>query len=337
MRRQAAVRVRAPARRDARPRAPRAGAAPRPRLPARPHPGLSVTAGGTVAPGFEPVRDAFRALGDDAAFAAYVDGELVADLWSGSVGRDSLVHLFSVSKTVAALCALMVAEPDDPAPLPRGATVRQVLAHQAGLLALREPQPLEALLDWERTIALLEAEPLWWEPGAAHGEHALFYGHLAGAIVRERDGRPLGRFVREELRTDIHCGLRPWEQGRVVPMTDPGGLWPEGALTSDVKRLAMDNPPALLHLDVVNSAAWRAAEIPGVNMHGTARAVAALFARLPARMAEPQMTAPDVLLERESTWGLGVGIEPGVGYGMGGVGGSLAWVDPGRGVAYAYL
>ena len=98
----------------------------------------------------------------------------------------------------------------------------------------------------------------------------------------------------------------------------------------------MANPPGLLDLDVVNSPAWRAAEIPAVNMHGTARAVAALFPRFPAIMAEPQMTAPDVLLERESTWGLGVGIEP-VSYGMGGVGGSLAWVDPQRGTAYAYL
>ena len=293
--------------------------------------------GGEVAPGFEPVREAFARLGDDAAFAAYAGGELVADLWSGGVGRDSLVHLFSISKSIAALCALMVAEPDDPAPLPRGATVRQVLAHQAGLLALREPQPLEALLDWDRTIALLEAEPLWWEPGTAHGEHALFYGHLAGAIVRERDGRGLGRFMREELGTDVHCGLGPREQERVVAMADPDGLWPDTALTSDLKRLALDNPRGLLDLGVVNSAAWRAAEIPAVNMHGTARAVAELFSRLPARMAEPQLTAPDVLLERESTWGLGVGIEPGVGYGMGGIGGSLAWVDPNRATAYAYL
>ena len=284
--------------------------------------------GGTVAPGFEPVREAFAALGDDAAFAAYVGGEVVADLWSGRVGRDSLVHLFSVSKSIAAFCALMVAEPDDPAPLPRGATVRQVLAHQAGLLALREPQPLEALLDWDRTIALLEAEPLWWKPGTKHGEHALFYGHLAGAIVRERDGRPLGRFMREELNTDVYCRLGEEEQQRVVPMADPDGLWPDTALTSDLKRLAIANPPGLLDLDVVNSSAWQAAEIPAVNMYGTARAVAQLFARFPARMAEPQLTAPDVLLERESTWGLGVGIEPGVGYGMGGIGGSLAWVDP---------
>ena len=293
---------------------------------------------GSVAAGFEPVRDAFAALGDDASFAAFVDGELVADLWSGTVGADSLVHLFSVSKPIAALCALMVAEPDDPAPVPRGATVRQVLSHQAGLLAWREPQPLEALLDWDRAVALLHAEPPWWEPGTAHGEHALFYGHLAGEIVRERDGRGLGRFLREEVGADVHCGLGPEEQARVVDMTDPDGLWPDSVMPTDLHRLAMDNPPSFLHLDVVNGAAWRAAEVPAVNMHGTARAVAALFDGLPARVAEPQLTAPDVLLGRESTWGLGgVGIEPGVGYGMGGVGGSLAWVDPGRGTAYAYL
>src|SRR5262249_53189002 len=71
-------------------------------------------------------------------------------------------------------------------------TVRQVLAHQAGLLGLREPQPPEMLLDWERTCALLAAEPPWWGPGTGHGEHALFYGPLCGELVRPADRRSLG-------------------------------------------------------------------------------------------------------------------------------------------------
>ncbi len=287
--------------------------------------------GGVVAPGFEPVRDAFAALEDDAAFAVRVGGETVVDLWSGRVQRDSLIHLFSVSKSIAALCVVNTGvDLDAPVDLPRGATVRQVLAHQAGLLALRDPQPPEALLDWDRTIALLRAEPLWWAPGTAHGEHALFYGHLAGEIVRRADGRSLGAFLREELGADVHCGLTAVEQARVV---DLEGTFPAAA---HEKAWALDNPPGLLHVDVLNSTAWRAAEIPAVNMHATARAVAALFDDLPAPMRRPEMTGPDRLLDMESTWGLGVGFE-GDAYGMGGLGGSLAWVDPARGYAYAYL
>jgi len=287
--------------------------------------------GGVVAPGFEPVRDAFAAVEDDAAFAVRVGGETVVDLWSGRVGRESLIHLFSVSKSIAALCVLETGvDLDAPVDLPRGATVRQVLSHQAGLLALREPQPPEALLDWDRTIALLHAEPLWWEPGSAHGEHALFYGHLAGDIVRRVDGRSLGRFLREEVGADVHCGLTPDEQERVV---DLQGAFPAAA---HAKAWALDNPPGLLHLDTLNSAPWRTAEIPAVNMHATARAVAALFDDLPAAMSRPEMTGPDRLLDMESTWGLGVGFE-GDAHGMGGLGGSLAWVDPARGFAYAYL
>ncbi len=287
--------------------------------------------GGVVAPGFEPVRDAFAALRDDAALAVRVGGETVVDLWSGRVQSDSLIHVFSVSKPIAALCVVHAgADLDAPVDLPPGATVRQVLAHQAGVLAIRDPQPPEALLDWDRTVALLRDEPLWWAPGTAHGEHALFYGHLAGEILRAVDGRSIGTYLREEIGADVHCGLTPTEQARVV---DLAGDFPAVAYE---KRWALDNPPGLLHLDVLNSAAWRAAEIPAVNMHATARAVAELFDDLPDAMRSPEMTASDRLLDMESTWGLGVGFE-GDAYGMGGLGGSLAWVDPARDLTFAYL
>src|SRR5215211_4944692 len=71
--------------------------------------------GGAVSPGFEPVRDAFATLferGDEtgAAFAAIAGGRAVADLWGGDVGRDSLVHVYSVTKPLAAACALWLVD-----------------------------------------------------------------------------------------------------------------------------------------------------------------------------------------------------------------------------------
>jgi CubicO group peptidase (beta-lactamase class C family) len=328
---------------------------------------------GQVAPGFDGVRDAFAALFAEgvesgAAAAAYVDGRPVADLWGGTVGRDSLVHVYSVSKPLAAACALWLVD--------RGAigldtrlvevwpeygqggkaetTLRHVLCHQAGLLAWRAPQPLEALLDPDRAAALLAAEPAWWPPGTAHGEHALLYGTLLGEVVRRVDGRSLGALWRDELARpwglDVHFGV----DARVAPLADPERRWPGAVLDGrdEAYRLALDNPPALAHLDVVNSAAWRRAEVPAVNAHATARGIARFYAGLlgggeldgvrvlgeatVAEMTAPQASGLDRLLGEDATWGLGVGLEDGR-WGMGGLGGSLGWADPSRGLAFVYV
>jgi CubicO group peptidase (beta-lactamase class C family) len=108
---------------------------------------------GVVAPGFEPVRAAFERcfaqLGETgAAFVALVDGRPVADLWGADgVGRDSLVHVYSVTKPMAAFCSLVLVDrgvieldatmasywPDFGVAGKERVTVRQVLSHQAGV------------------------------------------------------------------------------------------------------------------------------------------------------------------------------------------------------------
>lgn len=328
---------------------------------------------GQVAPGFEPVRDAFTRcfveLGETgASFAAMLDGRLVVDLWGGDgVERDSLINVYSVTKPIAACCVLVLVDRgalslEDPvsrhwpefAQAGKGdITVRQLLSHQAGLVALREPQPRDAIFDWSRICSLLAAEEPWWEPGTAHGEHALFYGHLCGELVRRIDGRTLGRFWREEVAepwsVDFAIGLRDDEQARAVDLT---GALPSAEDERSLYALAVGNPPGLRDLAVVNGERWRAAEIPAVNGHGNAVAVARLYAALLAggeldgvRLLSPaiveamtagEMTGPDLVFEEEITWGLGVAIDSD-GYGMGGLGGSLAWADPELGLAEAYV
>jgi CubicO group peptidase (beta-lactamase class C family) len=333
--------------------------------------------GGTVTAGFEPVRDAFAALferGEEtgAAFTAIAGGRAVADLWGGSVGRYGLVHVYSVTKPLAAACALWLVDrgrialdariadiwPDYAQSGKQDTTLRHMLCHQAGLLAWREPQPLDALLDLDRAAGLLAAEPVWWPPGSAHGEHALLYGTLLGEVVRRVDGRTLGALFRDELAgpwsLDVHIGLAPEQEARVAPLTDPDGGWARELLAGgeETWRLALDNPPALAHLDVINSTAWRRAEVPAVNAHATARGIARFYAgllgggrldgvrvlaeRTVAEMTSAQASGPDRLLGEHATWGLGVGLADG-GWGMGGIGGSIGWADPAHGLAWAYV
>ena len=330
---------------------------------------------GFSAAGFAPVQDAFAQVlaeqpGTGAAMAAWHDGRWVADLWGGRADAadtrrwqaDSIVQPYSVSKPFAAVCLLLlvdrgVVELD--APVRRywpefrpTATVRHLLSHQAGVVALDRSVPTEVFYDWDALCSMLAEQEPCWEPGSSHGESALFYGHLLGEVSRRVDGRSLGRFLREEvcgpLGLDFQFGLSDAEQGRAVELT---GL-PEylsiqrGERQNDLYWRAIDNPPGAHDPNVVNSAAWRAAEIPAINGHGTARGVTGLYVALlnaellsPALLAEAitvECTGLDAVMGQESSWGLGFGIDSD-GFGMGGLGGSWAGASTAGGYAFGFV
>jgi CubicO group peptidase (beta-lactamase class C family) len=313
---------------------------------------LGIVVNGTVEPGFEQLRDVFaevlRGQAGGASVAVWSDGRWVADLWGGpGWTRGSIVMPYSVTKPFAAVCVLLLVDRgllELDAPMQRywpsfvaPATVRQVLSHQAGIVALDTPVPTETFYDWDRMCGLLAAQEPAWSPGSAHGESPLFYGHLVGELVRRLDGRTLGRFLAEEVcgphSLDFHIGLGPSEQSRSV---DLAGLTPEfreGALLGkpDLYRRATRNPPGAHDPNVVNSAAWRAAEIPAINGHGNARSAAGFYAVLPrllspgllAEATTAQCSGMDRIFGMKTAWGLGFAID-GDDYGMGGLGGNYA-------------
>jgi len=330
---------------------------------------------GFTVPRLGPVRECFAEIvgaqpGTGAAFAAWYDGELVADLWGGradAAGRrawqaGSLVQPYSVSKPFAAVCALRLVQDgrlDLDAPVQRywpgfraAATVRHVLSHQAGVVKLDRPAPTAAFYDWDHLCRLLAAQEPAWPPGTGHGESPLFYGHLAGELVRRVDGRPVGRFLREEIGApfgiEFFFGLNGAQRARAVDLTglDEAFRAASAAGRPELYRLATANPPGALDGDVVNGADWRAAEIPAVNGHGTARAVAGFYHALasgrllsPGLLAEavsPQATGPDLVMGGDGAWGLGFGVDAD-GYGMGGLGGSFGGTSTAGGYSVGFV
>lgn len=340
-------------------------------------------------PAFAAVAEAFARGFEErdelgAAVSVVVDGESVVDLWGGLAdavegtpwGEHTIAHAYSVSKPLVATCALLLAdrgqlELDSPVTAwwpeygqagKEHTLVRHLLAHQAGILVLRDPQPGETLLDWERLTGLIAAEPPLWEPGTGHGEIAGLYGHLVGEVVRRVDGRSLGTFLADELATpwglDFHVGLAWAEQERAARLVDPGGAWRQ-AIRDDPRRwveASLSNPPGMLDLDVVNSAAYRAAEVPAVNGHGSARAVARFYGGVAAggelggvrllrpesveEALRPQAVGRDELLEEDASWSLGFRIDGEDGsFGLGGIGGFSGYGirRPGLAVGYGYV
>jgi CubicO group peptidase (beta-lactamase class C family) len=329
---------------------------------------------GEVADGFDDVRDAFAQVldaqpGTGAAMAAWHDGRWVARLHGGWADAartrpwrpDSIVMPYSVSKPVAALPLLLLVDdgrvdldaavqaywPEFTAP----ATVRQVLSHTAGVVALDEPLPTEAFYDWDRLCTALAGQEPTWPPGERGGESALFFGHLVGEIARRVDGPPLGTALRERvtgpLGADVVLGLGAADLARTVELTgldDPEFRTRLGG--ADLRVRAVTNPPGAFDAAVVNGERWRAAQVPAVNVHGTAQGFATLFAALldgrllsPALRAEvatAQWSGTDEVMRGEAAWGLGVGIDPD-GYGMGGTGGSVGWVSTAGSYAFAFV
>ncbi|GHB04767.1 serine hydrolase domain-containing protein [Streptomyces termitum] len=207
------------------------------------------TINGEVAPGFEPVREAFAANftqhGDiGAAVCVYWHGRPVVDLWGGVADadtgrpwdRDTLQLVYSATKGGTATAAHMLVERgmlDLDAPVAKywpefaangkaDIPVRWLLSHQAGLAALDEPLPLSQALAWDPMAAALAAQRPLWTPGTAHGYHGRTWGWLVGEVIRRVSGRSPGRFFAEEiarpLALDFFIGLPTSERGRVSRM-----------------------------------------------------------------------------------------------------------------------
>jgi CubicO group peptidase (beta-lactamase class C family) len=341
------------------------------------------------------VREAFAANFRDegdrgAAVCAILRGRTIVDLWGGFLDaegtkpwqRDTLVNAFSVGKGILAMLALACVERGELALDARAVslwpelgaegkdrlTLRELLAHRAGLPALHEPLAPALLYDWPVVCGRLAAERPWWEPGSAHGYHANTWGFLVGELLRRGTGRSVGRLLAERLAgprdADYHFGLTRAEHARVSPCFLPSLPADVAVLppTGDAQRDAMIrntyfNPPGLSGFGTVNTPAWREAVIPSTNGHGNARGIARLYRVLAGASGGAISTAlrseavavhsdgEDRVLGRPSRFGLGFQLgRPGRPFGPGpgafghpGYGGSLGLVDPEIGLAFGYV
>ncbi|WP_416977070.1 serine hydrolase domain-containing protein [Streptomyces sp. T028] len=329
---------------------------------------------------FTAVPSALAALLDEGdvggSVAVFVDGEAVVDVWGGFADaeravpwqRDTIVNVWSVTKTMTALCALVLAdrgELDLDAPVARywpefaaagkeGVLVRHLLGHTAGL-----PDwdgPVAEVYDWPAATARLAGQAPQWEPGSAAGYHSLTQGFLVGEVVRRISGRSPGAFFADEiagpLGTDFHMGLDAEHDRRVAPAVPPPGRDEDYSASESAPGGVTETRGTAIRVRDGNGVAWRRAQIPAASGFGNARSVALVQSVMacggsvggvrllsPAgceRAREEQFDGEDRVLGRPIRWGLGYGLF-GATYGWGGWGGSLVMIEPESRMTVAYV
>jgi CubicO group peptidase (beta-lactamase class C family) len=313
---------------------------------------------GTAQPRFAAVADlldANVASGADvgASICATVEGETVVDLWAGHADadktrtweRDTIINVYSTTKTMTALTALLVADrgdldfakpvahywPEFAANGKADVTVAHLMSHSAGLSGWAEPVTTEDLYDWDKATGLLAAQAPFWQPGSAPGYHALTQGYLVGEVVRRVTGQSLGTVFRSEiaepLGADFHIGLPASEDHRVadlIPIEGDAGI--NAGEMDDLVRNMATNPG----IDVLatRTRAWRGAEIPAAGGTGNARSVAEIHKLLAnggeakgkrilseagcRKALELQVEGTDKILGIPVRFGLGFGLSGGM-------------------------
>ena len=358
---------------------------------------------GHVEPGFEGVRDAFARNftehGDvGAGFALHVEGRKVVDLWGGIADaatnrpydEDTLQLVFSTTKGATAVCANLLAqrgELDVDAPVAKywpefaqagkeDLPVRWLLCHKAGLPTVDKRLAYEEVLEWDPVIRALEVQAPFWEPGTAHGYHALTYGYLVGEVVRRISGKSLGTFFADEVATplglEFWVGLPEEHEHRVAPLI--GGLAPgpdaDPALKAMVEQFmgpdtllgrALSLNGAMAEPGAFNRRDLHAAEVPAANGVTNARSLSRMYAgaagTLPGIDAAPLLTraqmdnaretqtaGDDRCLMFQTTFGLGfftaslfAPYGAAGSFGHSGAGGSVGFADPENQLGFGYV
>ena len=351
---------------------------------------MSVEIQGRCDEKFASVKDAFAknfedSLDTGASVAITVDGESVVDLWAGDLvdadgekwQEDTIVNVWSTTKTMAATVMLMLADrglldfnekissywPEFAQQRKENIEVRHIMSHSAGLSSLEEPIVFADFCDHEKITDLLAAQAPWWEPGTKSGYHAITQGHLQNELVRRITGKTLGTFFREEvaepLGADFHIGTPASCYSRIGVLSPPEASSDEDLDPNSIMAKTMTNPA----LDALASRtdAWREAEIPAANGHGNARSVARIHSAIACggevdgvrlmsqegcrTIFEVQTDGEDLVLGTPVRFGMGFGINseyqpvsPNKNVCYwGGWGGSLAVIDMDAKMSFAYV
>ncbi|MET9695976.1 serine hydrolase domain-containing protein [Streptomyces sp. NPDC006529] len=292
---------------------------------------MAVEVHGTVAAGWERVREAFAAfttgtaVSPEAQLAVHHRGRRVVDLWAGEdTGADTLTGVYSITKGAAHLVVALLVQ-DGVLDLERPVsgywpeftgygkerlTLRQLVSHQAGLINTPEGFTLDEVADDALIAARLAAQEPYWEPGTAYGYHAFVIGALTGEVVRRATGRTLAQIYEERIRApyglDLYIGfpaeLEPrWKPVlRQVPTAEGIAALAGSPLPPELMETAFNwhvRPPMDL-VAYANHPAVKSRGPASAGGVGSARGVAGMYAAAIGEQAgRPALLTPETAAE----------------------------------------
>ncbi|MDQ1662601.1 MAG: hypothetical protein QOJ68_2581 [Blastococcus sp.] len=300
---------------------------------------------------FDGVRDALAQHLDadelGASVAVDLDGQTVVDLWGGFRDearttpwtQDTLVNVWSTTKTVLNLAALMLVDrgeldvhapvgdywPEFSAKGKKNVLVRHLMSHTSGVSGWDQPFSIRDMYDWESSTERLALQRPWWEPGTASGYHANNQGHLVGEVIRRITGKTFKRFVAEEiagpLGADFQVGAREGDWNRIAPVVPPPPPDVDFRTLDPQSVLVKTYTGPVASAKAANSPEWRRADLGALNGHSNARGVLQVLRTLSlggaaggVRLLSPktidlvfeqQADGVDLVLGERFRWGIG--------------------------------